>query len=111
MFPMNEETKSAADRRAQRPRSPRVPVNFTITLEGSAPAGETFSVQALAVRVSRGGATLDSDAPVSVGTSVRVTPPFGRTLDAEVNGVWTDAEDGRQRVGVKLLDPNGWFAE
>ncbi len=111
MFPMNEEPKSAGDARAQRPRSPRVPVSFTITMEGSVPGGETFNVQALAVRVSRGGATLVSDAPVSAGTSVRVTPPFGRTLDAEVNGVWTDADDGRQRVGVKLLDPNGWFAE
>ncbi len=111
MFPMNEETKSAGDPRAQRPRSPRVPVNFSVKMEGRALAGEDFSVEALAVRVSRGGATLDSDAPVAVGASVRVTPPFGRTLDAEVNGVWTDAEDGRQRVGVKLLDPNGWFAE
>ena len=109
---MNEETtKSAGDTRAQRPRSPRVPVNFTITLEGVAPGGETFNEQALAVRVSRGGATLVSNAPVSVGTGVRVTPPFGRTLDAEVNGVWTDAEEGTQRIGVKLLDPNGWFAE
>ena len=111
MFPMNEETKSAGDARAQRPRSPRVPVNFQVTLEGSAPAGETFSVQALAVKVSRGGATIISDAPVSSGSRVRVTPPFGRALDAEVNGVWTDAEDGQQRIGVKLLDPNGWFAE
>ena len=108
---MNEEMKSAGDTRAQRPRSPRVPVNFQITLEGAAPAGEPFSVQALAVKVSRGGATIIADAPVSLGSTVRVTPPFGRTLDAEVNGVWTDAEDGQQRIGVKLLDPNGWFAE
>jgi hypothetical protein len=42
---------------------------------------------------------------------VRLTPPFGRALDAEINGVWTDEEDGRQHIGVRLLDPNGWFAE
>ena len=95
----------------QRPRSPRVPVNFTVDLEGRDASGAPFSVKAEAVRVSRGGATLVTDAPVSAGLPVRLTPPFGRTLDAEVNGVWTDGEDGRQRIGVKLLNENGWFAE
>jgi hypothetical protein len=109
---MSEETKTEAEARGQRPRSPRVPVNFTVGLEGAGGAGvEPFNVQAEAVRVSRGGATLITDAPVTVGAVVRVTPPFGRALDAEVNGVWTNAEDGRQHIGVKLLDPNGWFAE
>jgi hypothetical protein len=32
-------------------------------------------------------------------------------LAAEVNGVWTDEIDSRQRIGVKLLDSDGWFAE
>ncbi|MCA1629707.1 MAG: PilZ domain-containing protein [Acidobacteria bacterium] len=109
---MDEEVKeSNAERRAQRPRSPRVPVNFAVGLEGSTREGKAYKVQATAVRVSRGGATLITDAGASVGDRVRVTPPFGNALDAEVNGVWLDAEDGTQRVGVKLLDPHGWFAE
>ena len=109
---MDEETKeSSTERRSQRPRSPRVPVNFAVGLEGATREGKTYKVQATAVRVSRGGATLIADVSVAVGERVRVTPPFGSALDAEVNGVWSDAEDGTQRVGVKLLDPHGWFAE
>lgn len=109
---MNEERdgRTGAER-AQRPRSPRVPVNFRVEVEGQDGAGRPFKVAATAVRVSRGGATLVCDAPVALGARVRLTPPFGRTLEAEVNGVWTDAEDGTQRIGVKLLDPHGWFAE
>jgi len=95
----------------QRPRSPRVPVNFTVELEGEHADGKTFHISAEAVRVSRGGATLVTDLPLKAGTTVRLTPPFGRALDAEVNGVWEDESDGRQHVGVRLLDPNGCFAE
>ena len=109
---MNEEANELTrEERAQRPRSPRVPVNFDVTLECRTRDGKTYSAAATAVRVSRAGATLASDAPVAVGDRVKLTPPFGRPLEAEVNGVWTDAEDARQRVGVKLLDPHGWFAE
>ncbi len=106
---MSDSTKT--DPPSQRPRSPRVPVNFTVELEGEGADGDPFKVSAEAVRVSRGGATLIAEVRLQVGAAVRLTPPFGRTLDAEVNGVWTDEEDGKQRIGVKLLDPNGWFAE
>ncbi|MCA1594766.1 MAG: PilZ domain-containing protein [Acidobacteria bacterium] len=108
---MNDNTKQEAIPPAQRPRSPRVPVNFTVELEGKDAAGEPFQASAEAVRVSRGGATLITELSLQPGTTVRLTPPFGRSLDAEVNGVWMDETDGRQRIGVKLLDPNGWFAE
>lgn len=109
---MNEETKrEEMSAPLQRPRSPRVPVNFTVEIEGLTTKGEPFRVSAEAVRVSRGGATLITDVDVGPGTAVRLTPPFGRVLDAEVNGVWTDKTDGHQHIGVKLLDPNGWFAE
>jgi hypothetical protein len=107
---MSEETIEDTAR-SQRPRSPRVPVNFTVELEGQTAAGATFQVTAEAVRVSRGGATLITDVALDAGAVVRLTPPFGRPLDAEVNGVWTDEADGRQRIGVRLLDANGWFAE
>jgi hypothetical protein len=103
--------KTDTDPPSQRPRSPRVPVNFAVEIEGRTPSGDTFRAQAEAVRVSRGGATLITDARVEEGATLRLTPPFGRTLSAEVNGVWTDETDGRQRIGVKLLEENGWFAE
>lgn len=86
-------------------------MEFSVELSGKNPEGEPFQVTAEAVKVSRGGATLVTDAPVGLGDVVRLTPPFGRALDAEVNGVWTDEVDGRQRIGVKLLDAHGWFAE
>ena len=109
---MSDSTKTDAAPPSQRPRSPRVPVNFAVELEGVAPdAEEPFRVTAEAVRVSRGGATLVTDVSVTEGMRVRLTPPFGRALDAEVNGVWKDESDGRQHIGVRLLDPNGWFAE
>ena len=108
---MSDPTKSDTNPPSQRPRSPRVPVNFTVELEGDDAEGKHYNVTAEAVRVSRGGATLITDIPAREGLRVRLTPPFGRALDAEVNGVWTDDADGRQHIGVRLLDPNGWFAE
>lgn len=96
---------------SQRPRSPRVPVNFSVEVEGTTESGEPFRVRAEAVRISRSGATLITNARVENDAVLRLTPPFGRTLEAQVNGVWIDAADGLQRVGVKLLDPAGWFAE
>jgi hypothetical protein len=108
---MSDSTKTDTTPPSQRPRSPRVPVNFTVELEGVEGQDESFRVTAEAVRVSRGGATLVTDIPAREGMRVRLTPPFGRALDAEINGVWTDEADGRQHIGVRLLDPNGWFAE
>lgn len=108
---MSEETRPDKGTPSQRPRSPRVPVDFTVELEGRSPDGTPFQVQAAAVKVSRGGATLITDVSLAVGALVRLTPPFGRRLEAEVNGVWTDDTDGKQRIGVKLLEPNGWFAD
>lgn len=108
---MPEDSKRVEEARLQRPRSPRVPVDFSVEMSGQNPDGEPFKVQAEAVKVSRGGATLITDAVLEVGDRVRLTPPFGRALDAEVNGVWMDETDGKQRIGVKLLDAHGWFAE
>jgi len=108
---MDERSKQDPASPSQRPRSPRVPVNFTVELEGESEDGKAFNITAEAVRVSRGGATLITDLEIGEGTRVRLTPPFGRALDAEVNGVWIDETDGRRRIGIKLLDPAGWFAE
>ncbi|HEX8720511.1 MAG TPA: PilZ domain-containing protein [Pyrinomonadaceae bacterium] len=108
---MSDPTKTDTEPPSQRPRSPRVPVNFTVELEGDDAEGRPFRVTAEAVRVSRGGATLVTDITARAGLRLRLTPPFGRALDAEVNGVWTEGEGDRQHIGVRLLDPNGWFAE
>ncbi|HEV7796980.1 MAG TPA: PilZ domain-containing protein [Pyrinomonadaceae bacterium] len=96
---------------SQRPRSPRVPVAFALEVEGKTAGGESFNMRAQAIKISRAGATIVLDAEVVMGAIVKLTPPFGRELDAEVNGVWTDQIDGRRRIGVKLLDEDGWFAE
>ena len=95
----------------QRPRSPRVPVEFNLDVEGTDASGESFKAKAKAVKISRGGATLLIDVDIELGSQVRLVPPFGGKLDAEVNGSWIDDIDGNRRIGVKLLDANGWFAE
>lgn len=108
---MSDEKFADESEREQRPRSPRVPVSFQVVLEGRTEAGEPFRIEAEAVKVSRGGGTLLTDVAVEAGALVQLTPPFGRAINAEVNGVWIDESDGKQRIGVKLLEPNGWFAD
>ena len=108
---MSDRHPRGATASSQRPRSPRVPVEFSLEVEGNTVSGESFSIQAKAIKISRGGATIVLDADVALGSIIKLTPPFGRELDAEVNGVWTDQIDGRKRIGVKLLDIDGWFAE
>lgn len=107
---MNQNDPMAPDR-SQRPRSPRVPVEFSLEVEGQTTSGEPFHVTAQAVKISRGGATLILDVDVALGAIVQLQPPFGAKLQAEVNGVWRDQLDGRSRIGVKLLESDGWFAE
>ena len=108
---MSEKDLRSASVRSQRPRNPRVPVEFALGVEGKTPSGEPFNVKAQAIKISRAGATILLDAEVALGAIVKLMPPFGRELNAEVNGVWTDPIDGRPRIGVKLLDDDGWFAE
>jgi PilZ domain len=108
---MNENDSRRDIASSQRPRSPRVPVEFSLDVEGSDQAGKPFQAKATATKISRGGATLIIDLEIAVGSVIKLVPPFGGKLDAEVNGAWTDDIDGRRRIGVKLLDENGWFAE
>lgn len=93
----------------QRPRSPRVPVEFPLEVEGTDHAGETFQAKATAVKISHGGATIIIDVDVPVGTQVTLVQASGAKLAAEVNGSWIDDLDGKRRIGVRLLDANGWF--
>ncbi len=108
---MNEKDTLTDGAASQRPRSPRVPVEFSLQVEGTDVDGQPFQANAQATKISRGGATLVLDVDVAVGTIVKLAPPFGGKLDAEVNGCWTDELDGRRRIGVKLLHTDGWFGE
>jgi len=96
---------------SQRPRSPRVPVEFDLDVEGTDASGQSFQARAKATKISRGGATLLVDVDVTVGSTVQLAPQSGGKLMAEVNGSWIDDIDGNRRIGVKLLNANGWFAE
>ena len=95
----------------QRPRSPRVPVEFALEVEGTDTAGQTFQTKATATKISHGGATIIIDVDVPVGSTVTLTQASGGKLTAEVNGSWIDDLDGGRRIGVKLLNANGWFGE
>ena len=96
---------------SQRPRSPRVPVEFALDVEGTDASGKPFQAKAKATKISHGGATLLIDVDVAIGSTVKLVPQFGGKLTAEVNGSWIDEIDGNRRIGVKLLDAHGWFAE
>ncbi len=94
-----------------RPRSPRVPVNFSVVVEGETADGKPFKSKAAAIKVSRTGATIVIDEEVAFGSCLVLTPPFGGRFAATVNGVWMDESDGRRHIGVKLLNADGWFAK
>ena len=96
---------------SQRPRSPRIPVEFDLEVEGKDVSGTAFQAKAKATKISSRGATLLIDVDVPIGSTVELTPASGGKLTAEVNGSWIDDIDGNRRIGVKLLDANGWFAE
>ncbi|PYS67830.1 MAG: hypothetical protein DMF69_21940 [Acidobacteria bacterium] len=108
---MNEKESRPDVASSQRPRSPRVPVEFALEVEGKDTAGNSFKAKATATKISRGGATLLLDVDVPLGSVVTLIPPFGGTLEGEVNGSWTDEIDGRRRIGVKLTKSDGWFAQ
>jgi hypothetical protein len=95
----------------QRPRSPRVPVEFALEVEGTDQSGKSFQTKATATKISHGGATVIIDVDVPIGSQVILTPASGGKLTAEVNGSWIDDLDGTRRIGVKLLNANGWFGE
>jgi hypothetical protein len=95
----------------QRPRSPRVPVEFALEVEGTDSSGNSFQTKATATKISHAGATIIIDVDVPVGSTVTLTQASGGKLTAEVNGSWTDDVDGSRRIGVKLLNANGWFGE
>jgi hypothetical protein len=107
---MKDESRPGAEE-SRRLRSPRVPVNFSLVVEGKASDGKPFKTKASAIKVSRTGATIVIDEEVALGARILLTPPFGGRFEADVNGVWIDENDGRRHIGVKLVSTNGWFAK
>ena len=95
----------------QRPRSPRVPVEFPLEVQGTDESGKAFEAKGTAVKISHAGATIVIDVDVPVGSKVTLVQASGAKLAAEVNGSWIDDLDGKRRIGVRLLDANGWFGE
>lgn len=96
------------ERGANLRRNKRVRMRFPVRVEMPVEEGRTRVLQAHTVVVSHAGATLDVDEPIPEGMGLQVSPPFGGSLLAEVNGVWVDAESGRHRVSIRLLDPLSW---
>lgn len=89
-------------------RNKRVRMCFPVRVEVPLDDGRTRVLYTNTVVVSHAGATLDVDEPIPVGLGLQVSPPFGGSLLAEVNGAWMDAETGRHRVSIRLLDPLSW---
>jgi hypothetical protein len=108
---MDESMEDKSEGRPQRPRNPRVHVEFMVNVEGTSESGEEFRIEAKAVKISRAGATLMTDIKVPIGTKLKLIQSFGVPVEGEVNGVWIDEEDGKQRIGVRLTEPDGWFPE
>lgn len=108
---MKEHDSQSDESPSQRPRSPRVPVQFSLQIEGTDADGNPFETKGEAIKISRGGATIALDTDIEVGSVVKLVPPFGGKLEAEVNGAWLDELDGRRRIGVRLLHSDGWFGE
>jgi hypothetical protein len=81
-----------------------------LEVEGTDQAGNPFQAKATAVKISHAGATIIIDLDVPVGSQVTLIQASGAKLAAEVNGSWVDDLDGKRRIGVRLLDANGWFS-
>jgi hypothetical protein len=83
-------------------------MRFPVRVEVPVGDGRTRVLHAHTVVVSHAGATLDVDEPIPEGMGLQVSPPFGGSLLAEVNGAWVDRESGRHHVSIRLLDPLSW---
>ena len=103
-----ETDKGQPGRGASMRRNKRVRVRFPVRVELPLEDGRSRVLQAHTVVVSHAGATLDTAETIPLGMGLQVSPPFGGTLLAEVNGAWVDEESGRHRVSIRLLDPVSW---
>jgi hypothetical protein len=82
-----------------------------LEVQGIDESGKAFEAKGTAVKISHAGATIVIDVDVPVGSKVTLVQASGAKLAAEVNGSWIDDLDRKRRIGVRLLDANGWFGE
>jgi hypothetical protein len=82
-----------------------------LDVQGTDESGKAFEAKGTAVKISHAGATIVIDVDVPVGSKVTLVQASGAKLAAEVNGSWIDDLDRKRRIGVRLLDANGWFGE
>lgn len=105
---VGESQKRQTERTIKSRRNRRIRMSFPVTIEVPTEDGRSRVLKARTVVVSHAGATLDMDEAVPLELGVQVTPPFGGTILAEVNGGWVDRATGRQRVSIRLIDPVSW---
>lgn len=96
------------ERRTVSRRNRRVRLRFPVWLAVPSADERTQAVLAHTIVVSHAGATLELDESVPVGLGLQVSPPFGGNILAEVSGAWVDAESGRNRISIRLIDPVSW---
>lgn len=104
-----EEKQSNSYRRKR--KVPRLKLHFPVQIEVVTREGQSHQVDGRTVEVSRYGATLECDEPISVKVAVNLMLPFGGPYMAQVNGVWMEEETGLFRLSTKLLDPPEWTAQ
>ena len=78
-------------------RSSRVIVRVPVTVTGKRPNGKTFSEDTDITSISKYGARLKTELPLTIGTEVRVRPKQ-RAETALFRVVWT-GRDGSPRAG------------
>ncbi|MDT5157458.1 MAG: hypothetical protein QOC99_1710 [Acidobacteriota bacterium] len=103
-----EKQHRQTERKAYYRRNRRENICFPVRLEIPSDEGGTQVIKAHTLVVSHAGATLDMDVTIPIGMGLQVSPPFGGTILAEVNGAWVEQESGRHRVSIRLIDPPAW---
>jgi hypothetical protein len=103
-----ENSYRQTERQLKLRRNKRISIRFPVTVEVPLEEGHIRALLAHTVVVSHAGATLEMDESVPVGIGLQVSPPFGGTMLAEVNGVWVDQSTGKHLVSIRLIDPTSW---
>jgi hypothetical protein len=99
---------SQTERRGWSRKNKRINLRLPVRIEVPMEMGRTRVLDSHTVVVSHAGATLDLAEPIPAGIGLQVSPPFGGTILAEVNGSWLDHATGRYRVSIRLIDPTSW---
>jgi len=87
-------------------RNVRASLNSTVVLQGTDRAGKSFQIQGESVDFSRKGLGLMiSENVVAPGSIVAITVPKKLRTDAVVEWTRQDAETGKIRIGVRMLNP------